>query len=191
MFQSESCRPARHDLGLAHVRLAKIQQVLADYREAETMLDKAIALLAALNRAQPDVAYQRDLAAGFAALGDIYRETSRFDKAEAAYQQALAIQEKLAAAHSDVAAYPSALANIYFWPGDHAARIASQSSERPTTYAGGTNRARMEKVQAVIVEGPTSPHSLLLVRALLLVEGPTSPHSLLLVRALLLVERKT
>jgi serine/threonine protein kinase/tetratricopeptide (TPR) repeat protein len=106
---------ARHDLGLAHVRLAKIQQVLGDYREAETALEKAIALLSALSGEQPDVAdYQRDLAVGYAAIGDIYRETSRFDKAEAAYQQALAIREKLAAAHPDTAAYHSALANTYF-----------------------------------------------------------------------------
>ena len=106
---------ARHDLGLAHVRLAKIQQVLADYREAETLLDKAIALLGALSREQPDVAeYQRDLAASYAAMGDIYRETSRFDKADVAYQQALIIQQKLAADHPDMAAHHSALASTYF-----------------------------------------------------------------------------
>jgi serine/threonine protein kinase/tetratricopeptide (TPR) repeat protein len=106
---------ARHDLGLAHVRLAKIQQVLGDYREAETSLEKAIALLGALSQEQPDVAdYQRDLAAGYAAMADVYRETSRFDKAEAAYQQALAIQERLVAAHPGMAAYRSALANTYF-----------------------------------------------------------------------------
>jgi eukaryotic-like serine/threonine-protein kinase len=127
---------ARHDLGLAHLRLAKIQQVLGDYREAETTLDKAIALLGALSGEQPDVAdYLRDLAAGYAALGDVYRGTSRFDKAEAAYQQALAIREKLAADHPNTAAYQSALANTYFGLGlvhrqaDRAAK-ATASYER-------------------------------------------------------------
>jgi serine/threonine protein kinase/tetratricopeptide (TPR) repeat protein len=127
---------ARHDLGVAHVRLAKIQQVLGDYREAETTLEKAIALLGALSGEQPDAAdYQRDLAAGYAALGDVYRGTSRFDNAEAAYQQALAIREKLAADHPITAAYQSALANTYFGLGlvhrqaDRAAK-ATASYER-------------------------------------------------------------
>jgi eukaryotic-like serine/threonine-protein kinase len=106
---------ARHDLGLAHVRLARIQQVLGDYREAETSLENAIALLAALSSEEPDVAdYQRDLATGYAAMGDVYRETSRFDRSEAAYQEALGIQQKLAAAHPDMAVYRSGVASTYF-----------------------------------------------------------------------------
>jgi serine/threonine protein kinase/tetratricopeptide (TPR) repeat protein len=125
---------ARHDLALAHLRLAKIQQVLGDYQEAETSLERAIALLGALSGEQPDVAdYQRDLGAGYTAMGDIYRETSRFDKAEAAYRQALAIREKLAAAHPDMGAYRSALADTYVGLG-HMHMLADRSEKATASY---------------------------------------------------------
>jgi serine/threonine protein kinase/tetratricopeptide (TPR) repeat protein len=136
---------ARHDLGLAHIRLAKIQQVLGDIRAAETTLDKAVALLLALGTEQPDVAdYQRDLAAGYTATGDVYRETSRFDKAEAAYQQALAIQQKLAAAHPDMSAYAFALANTYFCLG-----VMHRLADRPEKATASYEQARTLQTRLV------------------------------------------
>ena len=101
----------RQDLGLAHVRLAKIHQALGDFAGAQTSSEKAIAILGELARAQPDVAeYQRDLAAGHFELGAVFFDMGVFGKAEAAYQQALAIQTKLAADHPVVAEYRRALA---------------------------------------------------------------------------------
>jgi tetratricopeptide (TPR) repeat protein len=101
----------RQDLGLAYVRLAKIHQALGDFAGAQTLSEKAVAILSELARAQPDVAdYQRDLAASHFELGDVYLGVGRFDEADAAYQQARAIQTKLAADHPELAEYPRALA---------------------------------------------------------------------------------
>jgi len=101
----------RHDLGLAQIRLAKINQVLGDYRTAETLSEKAIEILGELARSQPDQAeYERDLAAAQFELGAVYFDTGNLSKAEAAYEQALAIQGKLAQDHPEVAEYRRALA---------------------------------------------------------------------------------
>ena len=90
----------RHDLGLAHLRLAKIQDVLGDYSAAGTLAQKAIEVLGEVVPAHGDAAeYQRDLAASYVESGDVNFATGRLDKAQADYQQALAIQEKLAASH--------------------------------------------------------------------------------------------
>jgi serine/threonine protein kinase/tetratricopeptide (TPR) repeat protein len=101
----------RRDLGLAHVRLAKIQRALGDHAAARALSEKAIEILDELARAHGEVAeYQRDLAAGHFELGAVYYNTGRFDQAEAAYQHALAIQERLAADHPEAAEYRRALA---------------------------------------------------------------------------------
>jgi serine/threonine protein kinase/tetratricopeptide (TPR) repeat protein len=100
----------RHDLGLAHVRLAKIDEVLGDYAAAQALSEKAVEIFGELARAHPKTEYERDLAASQFGLGAVYLDTGRFDKAEAAYQQALAIQEKLATDHPEVAEYRRALA---------------------------------------------------------------------------------
>jgi serine/threonine protein kinase/tetratricopeptide (TPR) repeat protein len=101
----------RHDLGLAHLRLAKIQQALGDYAAAQTLSEKAIAILGELAAANPDASdYQRDLAASHSGLGGVYFDTGRLDQAKAACEQALAIQEKLAALHPEVAEYRRDLA---------------------------------------------------------------------------------
>jgi len=78
------------------------------------------------------------------------------EEALPAYQQALAIQQKLVAAHPDMAAYPSALANTYFELGlmhklaDRSAKPASElekallvSSEQVHT-AAGSHARRLE-----------------------------------------------
>jgi serine/threonine protein kinase/tetratricopeptide (TPR) repeat protein len=102
---------ARHDLGLAHLRLARIQQALGDYPAAQTSSQKAIDILGELTRAYPDVSeYQRDLAAGYFGLGAISFDAGHSDKAELAYQQALPIQEKLASDSPGVADFQRSLA---------------------------------------------------------------------------------
>jgi serine/threonine protein kinase/tetratricopeptide (TPR) repeat protein len=101
----------RRDLGLAHVRLAKIQRALGDHAAARDLSEKAIQILDELERAHGEVAeYQSDLAAGHSELGALYFDTGRFDQAEAAYQHALAILERLAADHPEAAEYRRALA---------------------------------------------------------------------------------
>src|SRR5207244_8777434 len=98
-----------------HLRLGKIEAVLADFRAAEAALDKGVALLDELCRRRPDVPeYQRDLAAGYATLGNVYRDTSRFGQAEAAYKQARETQEKLVEVFPSVAEYRLALARTHF-----------------------------------------------------------------------------
>jgi tetratricopeptide (TPR) repeat protein len=57
--------------------------------------------------------YERDLGASYAALGQLYLKRARFDKADAAYQQALAYQEKLAGIKPESAEYRYALAKTY------------------------------------------------------------------------------
>jgi serine/threonine protein kinase len=104
----------RHDLGLAHQRLAAIRRELGDYAAAEESSTKAIELLGELLQAQPDAGeYQRDLAAGYAGLALIYSDTARWDRSDSAYQQALAIQENQVGAHPEAAEYRYALAKTY------------------------------------------------------------------------------
>jgi serine/threonine protein kinase/tetratricopeptide (TPR) repeat protein len=101
----------RQELGLAHVRLAKIHQTLGDFAGAQTSSEKAIEILSELARAQPRVAdYQSDLAASHFELGAVFFNTGRFDETEAAYKQSLVIQSKLAADHPVVTEYLRALA---------------------------------------------------------------------------------
>jgi tetratricopeptide (TPR) repeat protein len=104
----------RHDLGLAYLQLAEIDRELSDYPAAEDSLGKAITTLGELLREQQDMEeYQRDLGASHAALGQIYLKKARFDKADAAFQQALKFQEKLAAAKPKSTEYRYALAKTY------------------------------------------------------------------------------
>jgi serine/threonine protein kinase/tetratricopeptide (TPR) repeat protein len=105
---------ARHDLGLAYIRLAKIQQVLGDYAAAQASSDKAIEILSELTRSHSDVPeYQHDLGASYFGLGAIHFDAGRPDKAELAYQQALPIQERLANDYPGVAEYPRSLARTH------------------------------------------------------------------------------
>jgi serine/threonine protein kinase len=104
----------RYDLGLAHHRLAEIHHELSDYAAAEESSAKAVAILGALARAQPETAeYQRDLAAGYSMLGLIYADTTRWEEANAAYEQALAILEEQVRAHPEVTEYEYTLAKTY------------------------------------------------------------------------------
>jgi tetratricopeptide (TPR) repeat protein len=101
----------RHDLGLAHLRLARIHRALGDYVAARPLAEKAIEILGELSRTDADAAeYARDLAAAYVALGYVNQDNGLLDKAEAAYLQALGIQERLATDHADVVEYCRALA---------------------------------------------------------------------------------
>jgi eukaryotic-like serine/threonine-protein kinase len=101
----------RSYLGLAHVRLARIQRALGDHAAARALSEKAIEILDELARAHAEVAeYQRDLAAGHFELGAVDFDTGRFEQAETAYQRALAVQERLVADHPEAAEYRRALA---------------------------------------------------------------------------------
>jgi serine/threonine protein kinase len=92
----------RHDLGLAHLRLAEIERELGNYPAAEQSATKAVTILVALADAQPDrPEYRRDLADVHATLGLVYSDSARWDKAEAAYGRAVAIQEKQVAAQPE------------------------------------------------------------------------------------------
>jgi serine/threonine protein kinase/tetratricopeptide (TPR) repeat protein len=104
----------RHDLGLAHLRLAKIEEVLGDFAAAKTLSEKAVEILGELARASEDVVeYRRDLAAGYVELAVVQTQTGRFEQADAAYQQALAIQERITADHPEAAEYRRALATTF------------------------------------------------------------------------------
>jgi serine/threonine protein kinase/tetratricopeptide (TPR) repeat protein len=124
----------RHDLGRAHVRLAKIQEVLGDHAAAQAMSERAIEILSALAREHPEAtAYQSDLAKAHFGLGVIYSNIGRFDNAKSAHQQALAIQERLAGDHPGVAEYQrdlaitqSALGVLYYRAGHLDKSQASQ-----------------------------------------------------------------
>jgi tetratricopeptide (TPR) repeat protein len=104
----------RYDLGLAQFRLGEIHRELGDFAAAEGALTKAGELLVELVREQPDVAeYQRDMAASYAALGLVYLDTARWEKAEAVFEPVLAIQEKQAEAYPQTVEYRYALAKTY------------------------------------------------------------------------------
>jgi serine/threonine-protein kinase len=100
----------RRDLGLAHLRLAKIQHDLGDYGSAQIHAEKAGDILSTLARAHPDVSeYERDRAACYFELGTIYFDTGHLDQAGTAYQQAMTMQQKLVGEHPEAAEYRRAL----------------------------------------------------------------------------------
>jgi serine/threonine protein kinase/tetratricopeptide (TPR) repeat protein len=104
-------REVRQDLGLAHIRLAKINEVLGEYATAQTLSEKAIEILDELAWTYPEAAeYQHGLAAAQFELGTVYFDGGKLDKAASAYQQALVIQELLTNGHPQVAEYRRALA---------------------------------------------------------------------------------
>jgi serine/threonine protein kinase/tetratricopeptide (TPR) repeat protein len=114
----------RHDLGLAHQRLAEINRVLGDYPAAEEAATRAVAILGELANARPQAqAYRRDLAASHLALGQVYSDTARWERAQEAYDRALAIQEAQAATHPESAVDQFTLARIYGAAGYNFARL--------------------------------------------------------------------
>jgi tetratricopeptide (TPR) repeat protein len=102
----------RHDLGLAHLRLAEIDRELANYPAAKESAGRAIASLGTLVNAPTGLSEHRnDLAAAYLALALIHSDTARWEPAEVAYRQAVAIQERELAAHPDSPRHRYALAN--------------------------------------------------------------------------------
>src|SRR5262249_13773483 len=102
----------RHDLGLAHYRLAEVDRELGHYAAAEESAGRAIAILGTLANAPPGrPEYRRDLAAAYLALSLIHSHTAQWEQADAAYRQAAAIQEQDLAAHPDSPRLRYALAN--------------------------------------------------------------------------------
>jgi serine/threonine protein kinase/tetratricopeptide (TPR) repeat protein len=117
----------RYELGLANLRLAEIHRELGDYASAEDASAKAIALLRELASEQPEIAdYSRDLAASYSTLGLVCFDRARWEKAGAAYEQALAIQEKQHAANEGAPEHRYALAKTY-----SALGLAHQVAYRP------------------------------------------------------------
>src|SRR5262249_54184111 len=75
---------------------------------------KAIQLFSDLVGAHPDKAeYERELGSSYVALGLVHFDDAREEKAEASFEQALAIQEKQAAAYQQDAEYRLALDKTY------------------------------------------------------------------------------
>jgi serine/threonine protein kinase/tetratricopeptide (TPR) repeat protein len=101
----------RHDLGLAYVRLAKIHQALGDFAAAQALSEKAIEILGELTGQTEAAEYRRDLAASYFELGVVNSKLGRFDEADVDYQQALAIQKRLATDHPEAADHRRALAS--------------------------------------------------------------------------------
>src|SRR6516164_3953290 len=102
----------RHDLGLAHLRLAEIDRELGHYPAAAESAGRAIAILGALANAptgRPE--HRSDLAAAYVTLALIHSDTARQQPAEAAYRQAVAIQESELAAHPESPKHRYALAS--------------------------------------------------------------------------------
>jgi tetratricopeptide (TPR) repeat protein len=102
----------RHDLGLAHYRLAEIDRELGNYQAAAESARGAIAILSSLASAPSGLPeHRRDLAAAYVALGLIHSDTARWELADAAYLQAVAIQQRELAAHPDSPRHRYDLAN--------------------------------------------------------------------------------
>ena len=124
VFQHAGAAEVRHDLGLAHQRLAEINRVLGDYPAAEAAATRAVAILAELANATMDTArYRRDLAASHLVLGLVYSDTARWDRAQEAYDRALAIQEAQAVVHPESAEDQYTLARIYGAAGYNSGRL--------------------------------------------------------------------
>jgi tetratricopeptide (TPR) repeat protein len=147
----------RHDLGLAHQRLAEVHRELGDYAAAEESVTQAITLLGELVGAQPDVAeYQRDLAASYAGLGLVQTDTGHWEKAEAAFEQALALQEKQAEVYPQAAEYRYALAKTYRASGFMLHRV--QRTDR----AARRYQQALDVVSKLVQDDPRPEHQSLL-----------------------------
>jgi serine/threonine protein kinase/tetratricopeptide (TPR) repeat protein len=121
----------RHDLGLAHLRLAEIDRELANYPAAAESAAKAIASLGALANAPTGRTEHRiDLAAAYVALALIHSDTARWEPAEAAYRRAVAIQETELAARPDSPRLRYALAKTLATSG-----VTLGRAERPADVA--------------------------------------------------------
>src|SRR5262249_27018330 len=102
----------RYDLGLAHHRLAEIDRELGNYPAAAESAGRAIAILSTLANAPSGLPeHRRDRAAASVVLGLIHSDTARWEQADVAYRQALAIQESELAAHPDSPRHRYDLAN--------------------------------------------------------------------------------
>jgi tetratricopeptide (TPR) repeat protein len=128
-----------HDLGLAWLRLADIDQELGEYASAEASGQKAVSILEELVQAQPGVKeYERDLANAYSSLGKFYYVRRNMAKSLQAYQKAQAIQEKQAIIEPDDGTNLLALAKTYSEEGlvhnnskrhDLAAKVAKQAQD--------------------------------------------------------------
>jgi tetratricopeptide (TPR) repeat protein len=104
---------ARHDLGLAHYRLAAIYGVLGDYAAARTMLKRAVDVLSELAHEHPDVPeYRTDLSDCYELRGRQCLQTGHPEAAEKAFEQARIIFQKLAEEHPETEDYRASLAFV-------------------------------------------------------------------------------
>ncbi|HMF11088.1 MAG TPA: tetratricopeptide repeat-containing protein kinase family protein, partial [Gemmataceae bacterium] len=151
----------RHDLGLAYLRLADIDRELGEHAAAEESLGKAISTFRELLRDEHGKAdYERDLAAGYAALAQVYFDDGRMEKAGMAFEQALAIQEPQAAAYPETAEYPYALAKTYSAFGFMHGRLHEVES------AVKRNQQALDILTKLAQDHPSSEHRLLLATTL-------------------------
>jgi serine/threonine protein kinase/tetratricopeptide (TPR) repeat protein len=104
----------RHETGLAHARVAYIQQSLGQPKPAEENILLALSLLEKLTAAAPEVwEYQKSLAFTEQNLAELYFEIKRMDQAEAYYQKAKSHWSARVADHPDDVSTLMLLAQVY------------------------------------------------------------------------------
>jgi serine/threonine-protein kinase len=87
---------ARHDLGLAYLRLTWIQETIGDYAAALAASEKGIKIFEELAQAHPaEAKYKQDRNIGYKMLAMVYNRMDDLEKASSAAEEAKASQEKL------------------------------------------------------------------------------------------------
>jgi serine/threonine protein kinase len=84
--------------GRAYGQMAAVQEILGEYEQAERSLVQARELQESLRRGSPnDLAYQYDLAGTLHVLGRVRSHSRRVQESEAAYREAIQLDQRLAA----------------------------------------------------------------------------------------------
>jgi eukaryotic-like serine/threonine-protein kinase len=104
----------RQEMSRARMRLAKIDQSLGRYGEAEGQYGQALEACQALHLEQlNNPAILESLADSHSGLAEVFRDTNQWKKAEDAYEQALSLREALFQSHADVPEYQHGLAAVH------------------------------------------------------------------------------
>ena len=123
------------EYGRAQARLAAIQDLLGDARQAEAAYRQAIAFFESMSRTTaatgPTTA---DLARSFAGLGIVLKKANRFQEAEAALRTALQLRERQEGGQADLRAYQQDLAESRYHLATLLARLPHREPEDEQVY---------------------------------------------------------
>ena len=143
------------EYGRGQARLAAIQDLLGDSRQAEAAYRQAIDLFERMSRTTTGkVPTTADLARAFAGLGIVLKKANRFQEAEAALRAALRLRERQEVGQTDLRAYQQDLAESQYHLATMLARLPHREPEDEQVY-----RQAVETQQSLAIAAAASPES--------------------------------